>query len=221
MAILEIMRYFPEFIKILRKGDYTGDAVILKSLFGKFEPSPKVASLIEGISHSPPDFSDIDFMSMPTGSFGWSYGHFMMQQNLKPFRFSGKYKDLMVRNYLPIFYASVHDFFHVLTGYDTSLAGEAGVWGFVAGQEISPQAKGAYNLTQLLYPIVNPRQRQLIRRAGTEGFQNGQKAHLVLSIDFRAEFPRPLSEIRSKYNIVPTGIITAGKNAPAVNLQNL
>jgi ubiquinone biosynthesis protein Coq4 len=43
----------------------------------------------------------------------------------------------MLENYLAVLYTSVHDIVHVLTGCNTSLAGEAAVWGFMAGQGIS------------------------------------------------------------------------------------
>jgi hypothetical protein len=147
MLHIEKIKYLFEFMKLLRDGTYTGDAVILKSMFGRFEPSSEIEGFIKSISNHPPDYSDVDFANVPNGSFGAAYGKFMIQQGLKPFRFSGKYNDLMSRNYLPIFYASIHDFFHVL---------------------------------------------------------NGKAAKLVLSMNFREEFRKPLQEVRLRYQITPT-----------------
>ena len=92
----------------------------------------------------------------------------------------------------------------VLTGYDTSLAGEAGVWAFVAGQGFSPNAQSAAKLTQILYPIVSPLQRKWIRAAYIEGRQNGAAARSLIKVDFKQEFLSPLEEVRRRYNVKPT-----------------
>lgn len=206
MGVLSTIRYLPKFIEVVTKGEFTGDAVILKSTFGKFEPSVNIKDFIEERKHIVPDFSDVDFSSFAKGSFGESYYQFMKAHGLKPFRFSGRYTDLMEKNYLPVFYASVHDFIHVLTGYDTSFAGEAGVWAFISAQNISPQAYRANKIAQILFPIAKPSQRKLIRRAGVEGSLMGLASNPLLKMDFRNEFGRPLDELRASYKIKPTSI---------------
>lgn len=206
MGIIAAIRYFPEFVSILRNGEFTGDAVILKSTFGKFEPSVGLKAYIDSISGEAPDFSTIDFSSFADGTFGASYFKFIKQQGLKPFRFSGKYKHLMTKNYLPIYYASIHDFYHVLTGYDASFAGESGVWAFVAAQNISPQAQRALNLARLFFPIAKPSQRRLILEAADEGFKMGKQAKQVLTMDFRSELANSLNDVRRRHGIVQTSI---------------
>lgn len=206
MGLLHTLKHLPAFLRILRKGEFTGDAVILKSSFGKFEPTDQYRDFIRSRSRIVPDFCDIDFSKFAPGSLGYAYHQFMKHQGLTPFRFSGRYLDLMEKNYLPIYYASVHDFFHALIGYDASLAGEAGVWAFVAAQNVSPQAHRAYRLTQLLFPFAKLRKWELIRLAGSEGFQLGLKAAPILKMDFRAELGNPLTEVRARYGVTPTSL---------------
>jgi hypothetical protein len=52
----------------------------------------------------------------------------MQRNRLRAFRFSGKYQDLIEQHFLAIWYTAVHDLVHVLTGYETTWVGEAGVW---------------------------------------------------------------------------------------------
>ncbi len=202
------IKSLPTFVKIVRKGEFIGDSVILKSQFGRFDPSPQLSDFVESAKSRVPDFSDIDFRSMPPGSFGHEYFRFMTLENLKPFKFSGKYLDIMSENYLPILYATVHDFFHVLAGYDASLAGEAAVWGVVAGQNISPQAERAVKMAKLLYPMVSPTKRKLIVQAANEGVAIGRSARPLITMDFRANFPRLLADVRRDFAVSPTQIET-------------
>lgn len=206
MGIRHFIKYFPDFVLITIRGDFIGDAVILKSTFGRFEPSFEVKDFISGRRHLFPDYSDIEFKSFQPGTFGHAYHQFMKDRKLSPFRFSGSYADLLEKNYLPIFYASVHDFFHVLTGYDTTFAGEAGVWAFVAAQNISPQAMKAHRMAQLFFPVISPLKTSLIRQAGREGLKMGKSASQILTMDFRKELEKPLEEVRSRYAIKPTMI---------------
>jgi len=194
-----------EIIKVYREGEYLGDLSTLRASLnlGSFEPTPEVRSFLDSWSDVP-DFSAFNFESMPEGSLGWAYNKFLACNGLKPFRFSGRYLDLMNQHKLVVRYASVHDIFHVLTGYDTSLAGETGVWAFVAGQGFSPNALTAAKLTQILYPIISPFQRKWIRAAYLEGRKNGASARCLIAVDFKNEFLCPLEEIRSRYNVKPT-----------------
>lgn len=194
-----------EMVKVYREGEYLGDLTTLRASLnlGSFEPTPEVRSFLDSWSDVP-DFSGFNFESMPVGSLGWAYYRFLDRNGLKPFRFSGRYLDLMNQHKLIVRYASVHDIFHVLTGYDTSLAGEAGVWAFVAGQGFSPNAQSAAKLTQILYPIVSPLQRKWIRAAYIEGRQNGAAARSLIKVDFKQEFLSPLEEVRRRYNVKPT-----------------
>lgn len=194
-----------EFIKVYREGEYLGDLSTLRASMnlGSFEPTIEVGAFLDSWNDVP-DFSEIDFESMPVDSLGRAYSNFLKVNGLRPFRFSGRYLDLMKQHKLVVRYASVHDIFHVLTGYDTSLAGEAGVWAFVAGQGFSPDAATAAKLTQIIYPLVSPMQRKWIRAAYAEGLENGVAAKCLITVDFRSEFSRPLDEVRARYNVKPT-----------------
>lgn len=193
---------FFKFFKILSKKEFLGDAVIIKSTWSKFEPSDDLKDFIQQKKHVIPDFSDIDFSTFPSGSFGEAYHRYMMKEKLTPFRFSGKYQHLMSQNYLAVYYASVHDFIHVLTGFDTSYAGETAVWGFVAGQNISPKAKQAYHMARWFFPLICPWQWNYIHQLGHLGFKMGQDTRPVIKINFRDEFHHSLQKVREKYHII-------------------
>lgn len=199
------LRLFRELLEVKREGRYLGDLVLLKnSVFpGTFEPTPEIARFLEGFER-PPAWVDLDFSTFPPGSFGAAYGAFMSARGLSPFRFSGRYDHLIKSLKLITLYSSVHDLYHVLTDYDTSFAGEAGVWGFVKGQGISPQAARAVAVSRWLFPLAAPRSWRAIRAASDEGYELGQAAKQILTMDFAAELPRPLEEVRRRYGIGTT-----------------
>jgi ubiquinone biosynthesis protein Coq4 len=204
MNRLEILR---EMVKVWKSGEYFGDLVVLKTSLGmgSLKPSPEIQTFLDSYE-SVPDFSDIDFESLPENSLGKAYIEFLQKNHLKPLRFSNRYLDLMKQHKLAILYTSVHDIFHVLTGFDTSLAGEAGVWSFVAAQNISPQAETAAKAAKFIYPLISPFQRKRILAACEEGSRNGKAAQCLLKVDFKQEFSRSLIEVRSRYGVKVTEI---------------
>jgi ubiquinone biosynthesis protein Coq4 len=195
-------RLFRELLRVKREGRYFGDLVLLKNTVfpGSFEPTPELAQALVGFER-PPAWVDMDFSKLPPGSFGAAYDAFMRANGLSPFRFSGRYDHLIEDLKLIALYSSVHDLYHVLTGYDTSLAGEAGVWGFVKGQGISPQADRAVTASRWIFPLLAPWSWRAIREASDEGYALGRAARQILTMDFAAELPRPLDEVRARYHV--------------------
>lgn len=191
------------FIHLTREGRYIGDAVILKSQFGRFDANPELKSHFEKQNFRLPDFGDVEFDRMPEATLGRAYADFMRRYQLKPFLFSGRYQDRVRAHFLPIYYATVHDLIHVITGFDASLAGEAGVWGVMAGQRISPQADRALRMARWLFPLASPRQTVAIQRAALEGEALGRAAAPLLTLDFAAELTSPLKELRERLHVRP------------------
>lgn len=204
--MLRKLRVLRELWRIYRAREYFGDGVILKASLKPLLPTPAAAARLAGLRKVAPDFSDLDFGAMPAGSFGAAYAQFMKDFGLRPFRFSGRFGDLLEQNYLAVLYACVHDFFHVLAGFDTSLAGEAGVWAFAAAQDFTPAARTAVRMTRLLYPLVQPLRRRQILAASDQGLAAGREAQPLLFQDFRALFPRPLEEVRASLGVRPASV---------------
>ena len=57
---------------------------------------------------------------------------------------------------LAVRYPILHDAFHILLGFDTSLAGELGVWAFVAAQHYSPAFDQAASVGHWVTRLLTP-----------------------------------------------------------------
>ncbi len=192
-----------KFWNVWRKGEYLGDAVILKvAAFGGFQPSEATRKALASLPRRPPDFSGYNFSAFAPGTLGSEYAAFMHRNRLKVFRFSGQYQDLLEQHFFAVWYAAVHDLVHVLTGFETTWAGEGGVWGFVAGQKLSPAADRAMTGAKLFYPVFNVGGSRTIRRSVEAGYQMGLNAQSIASLDFHQEISKPVAEIRQRFAIV-------------------
>jgi ubiquinone biosynthesis protein Coq4 len=94
-------------------------------------------------------------------------------------------------------YAVTHDMFHVLMGFDTSLAGEIGVLAFAAAQGYTRVQRWiGLPLAALLYPLFSPRSTPAIFRALRRGWRMGKRARFLLGVRLEEKFDRPVSELR-------------------------
>lgn len=195
------------FWRLYREGVYWGDAAVLKTevMGGGFSPSESLRPALDALTDRP-DFSEIDFSGFAEGTLGQAYGQFMRLHGLKPLRFSGDYPELELKHRLVARYTALHDLFHVLTGYDTSWAGEAGVWSFVAGQGISPAAERAARWVKVFYPFLSPWNTARIHAACAEGRRNGRGAESLILVDFAPLFPQPLQDVRKQLRVIPTAL---------------
>lgn len=95
----------------------------------------------------------------------------------------------------------MHDVYHVLTGFDTSWAGELGVWAFVAAQRYSKKHWIAVVLGCLLYPILAPRQIPRLWRNLWAGIAMGRRSDSLILVPFEKLWARDVGELRSELGI--------------------
>lgn len=90
---------------------------------------------------------------------------------------------------------------HVLTGFDTSWAGELGVLGFSVTQGYTT-AQRYLALPLALYPLLAPRQIPALWRCLRQGWRMGKQARFVLGCRLEDWFERPVDEVREELGIV-------------------
>lgn len=95
-----------------------------------------------------------------------------------------------------------HDLWHVVTGYQTDLIGEASVLAFTLAQTRNP----GIGLI-VLSAFVDQRgersaaQRSAFRREMVQAFRRGMRAAWLPAVDWEALLPRPLSEVRRELGV--------------------
>ncbi|MBZ4397671.1 Coq4 family protein [Myxococcus sp. MISCRS1] len=94
-----------------------------------------------------------------------------------------------------------HDIWHVLTGFDTDVAGELGVQAFSLAQVGTPFALGILTgglANTLLYAFS---ERDARVQALARGWVLGRRAHPVFGAPWSELWARPLEEVRQRYGL--------------------
>ncbi|MBT9316752.1 Coq4 family protein [Leptothoe spongobia] len=149
-----------------------------------------------------PDISLAELQSQPPGSFGQSLAQFLHSNHLQPLTLSAETRNALTdSSLLAIRYPILHDAFHVLLGFDTSLAGELGVWSFVAAQYYSPAYERAAFIGRWFTRLITPWQWKRLWVYGEKGKQLGRQAVCVIAQPLEEFWAMPLDVVRTKLNL--------------------
>ncbi len=139
---------------------------------------------LEGVRGYLPTIDLQALKALPEGSFGRSYALYMERHKLRPFTVSPDLEAEVRHNVFSVRYAVTHDIFHLLLGFDTTLAGEIGVISFSAAQGYSRSLRFGLFLARFLYPLAAPRQLRRIRENVKRGWALGERAAFLLGVRF-------------------------------------
>jgi ubiquinone biosynthesis protein COQ4 len=192
-----------ELRRALSESGRLGDVAVLKAdLFGATRLRPDLqAQLADAVAPA----ADVDLEALrrlPQGSLGRSYAELLDRNDLEPFRLTDQVpREVIDRQLFVARYGLVHDIFHVLTGFDTSWAGELGVWAFVAGQRYARTHWVAVILACLLYPILAPRQIPRLWRNLRAGLAMGRRARALIVVPFEKLWACEVTVLRRELGI--------------------
>lgn len=183
--------------RTMRRGDYVGDVPVLKmTLFMDQEaPSPYTNQALgmHDLNFSPIDPTEL--VRLPSDTFGHAYGRFMARHQLQPFNFSPAVETLFDRYPVTIRYVRVHDMIHTLLDFDTSLAGELGVYAFVGEQHYTPTLDWAARVADRV-AFLPFWQRARVKAAQARGKALARDAEVLVAAPLEALFEQPLIEVR-------------------------
>lgn len=144
------------------------------------------------------DFTFEELRALPEGSLGHAYAKMMTDNGLSPDSIPYMSND----NYVQAHLYETHDLWHVITGFDVDVAGEAGLQAVYAAQ--LPGALPAALVSAILLNAA-------IRRSGVKmkerfdavarGWILGSQAKSLFGYDFRKNFARPLEDVRKELGI--------------------
>ena len=154
-----------------------------------------------------PDITLAELQLQPPGSLGQDLAQFLQSNHIQPLTLSlNARNELHNSPILAIRYPIFHDAFHVLLGFDTSLAGELGVWSFVAAQHYSPAYDRAALIGRWFTRLITPWQWQRLHAYEQAGRVLGKQAVCVIAQPLEEYWSVPLQEVRQEFNLPLEGL---------------
>ena len=197
---------------VMMRAGRIGDAAVLKADGLGTRATPEVEAQLGPVRGYLPAI-DLDALRrLPVGSFGRAYAEFLDARGLRPLAVSPELADAVARNTFAVRYVATHDMFHPVLGFDTSHAGEAGVYAFAAQQGYLRRGDWLVSFARVVYTLWRPWQARQIRAAIVRGRELGRRARLLLGFRFEERWQQPLDELRAELAIDP-GLAAAGAAA--------
>ncbi|NJN11200.1 MAG: hypothetical protein HC836_19500 [Richelia sp. RM2_1_2] len=129
-TIKRVIKAFGDYFK---KGK-AGDIGLLESeLYGISINSEVEAKLQDFVGYYP-KINLEQLSQLPEGTLGYEYAQHMYKCGIEPLEISEDLREEANKNPFALRYIVTHDIFHILLGFDTSYAGEMGVFAFTVGQ---------------------------------------------------------------------------------------
>ena len=190
-----IKRYSQALKDYFTKGE-AGDAAFGEIKFYGIGLNPALKNQLQEFVGYYPTIDLEELSQLPEGTLGYEYAQHMKQNNIQPLQISPDLKEEANRSPFALRYTVTHDIFHVLLGFDTSYAGEMGVFGFTVGQNYSKMLKIVEPLILLLFCVIRPFQIKKIWSCDRLGKELGKQAGCLLVYRFEDNWSRPI-DLRS------------------------
>jgi ubiquinone biosynthesis protein Coq4 len=194
------LRKMLDTIVAYRAGAPLGDVVVLKVDAYSLPPKSTLRALERVRGYAPPQ--DLPALrALPDGTLGREYARFLDANGLEPLVVSPEVKERFRNNPYALRFAVTHDLHHVLAGFDTGLAGEAGAAAFNVGQGSAPVGRPMLWVVRFVYALLSPTQARRIWHNIRVGLDMGRRAKLVIAEPIESWFAEPLAAVRAKLGI--------------------
>lgn len=137
---------------------------------------------------------------LPAGTLGRAYADFMNDRGLAHEDLElieGESDWAFVRNHM----RETHDLWHVVTGFDTDVAGEIGVQAFYLAQFEAPLAALLIAIGMLNTLLKGMNDRDARMRALARGWILGRRARPMFGVRWADHWESPLTEIRERFRL--------------------
>ncbi|NJN11201.1 MAG: hypothetical protein HC836_19495 [Richelia sp. RM2_1_2] len=196
-----IKRFFIALKDYFTKGD-VGDIAFLKfEIFG-LGANPEVLNLLKDFEGYYPTINLEQLSQLPEGTLGYEYSQHMQKNGIQPLEISQDLREEADEHLFALRYTVTHDIFHILLGFDTSYAGEIGVFSFTIAQNYSKTMNSFEPLIIYLYPLIFITQAKQMRANIRKGKALGKQAKCLLAYRFEDNWARQISDIRSELGLV-------------------
>lgn len=193
---------FSEFRTAMKDPTRIGDAVVYKAALGRGRAHPEIEAQLDDVRGYRPRVDLEALARLPDGTFGREYARFLRANHLHPIVPTDRVDpDLIARNAFVVRYAIIHDMVHVITGFDTSWPGEAGVWAFIGAQRYSFGFSVAAVMALLIAPLRAPLHLGHAWRCWRRGRAMGRRARLLLPLRLEERFEQRLTDLRAELHV--------------------
>ena len=196
-----IKRYSKALKDYFTKGE-AGDAAFGEIKFYGIGADPDIIAQLQDFVGYYPSIDLEKLSQLPEGTLGYEYAQHMKENNIQPLEISPDLKEEADRDPFALRYTVTHDIFHILLGFDTSYAGEMGVFGFTVGQNYSKMLKIAEPLILLLFFIIKPTKIKEIWQSDRIGKALGKQAECLLVYHFEKNWSRPIDDVRTQLGLL-------------------
>ena len=196
-----IKRYVKALKDYFTKGE-AGDAAFGEIEFYSIGANPDLIAQLQDFVGYYPSIDLEQLGQLPKGTLGYEYAQHMKQYNIQPLEISPDLKEEADRNPFALRYTVTHDLFHILLGFDTSYAGEMGVFGFTVGQNYSKMLHLAEFPVMLIMCLIAPKQIKKIFANRNRGKVLGKQAQCLLVYPFEDNWSRPIDDIRAELGLI-------------------
>ncbi len=162
---------------------------------------PACAALIHE-RYSPPVHDLDQLLAYPQGSLGYCYATAMQQQGLNPNLHVGMTAGCDA-SYVELRLSQTHDIWHLITGFDTSFAGEIGLQAFHLAQLPYPLATMLVANSLMSTTLLSPEELPALLKAITQGLQMGKAAQPLFAQKWEEGWEKPLTQWQTELKIQP------------------
>jgi ubiquinone biosynthesis protein Coq4 len=174
-----------------------------------------VAKKLEALHGYAPEQDLSVLRGLPVGTLGREYACFLDANGIAPLVVSREVRARYGHQPYALRYTTTHDLHHVLAGFDTGLAGEAGVLAFNVGQGVAPVSRAMLSVVRAVYTMMSPTQARAIANNVRVGFEMGKNAELVIASPIESSFEEPLATVRARLRIPDprdVGVLPSGRS---------
>ena len=182
---------------VLKVGEWLSKLGLHKYMIEQIQSQPECAEILKRRKLlAPVDLEKLQLL--PLGTLGRTYADHMLTQSLNP-NFFKKVDATSEPGFCMMRLRQTHDLWHVLTGFNTSLADELGLQAFMFSQisALLPAflIGGAFIRAAFKDPILL---RTFFRRV-SQGYESGQKARPLFALDWEANWQTQIDQLRRDY----------------------
>src|SRR5262249_19807030 len=201
-------------LRAFRAGAPLGDVAVLK-LDALSETPPGLEARLAPLRGYAPPVELPALRALPPGTLGREYAGFLDANGIAPLAISPELREHYRDQPYLLRYATTHDLHHVLSGFDTGLAGEAGAYAFTVGQGSAAGGRGLLGWARVAYALPSPPQARRVWHNTRVGLALGAAAKLVIAEPLEASFAEPLAEVRERLGIrdpARAGVLPSGRS---------
>jgi ubiquinone biosynthesis protein COQ4 len=206
------LRKMIETTRAYRAGVPLGDVAVMK-LDAIAAPPKEIAQRLEAVRGYAPEQNLAVLRALPAGTLGREYARFLDANGIEPLVISDAVKERFRENPFALRYTVTHDLHHVLTGFDTGLAGEAGNFAFSVGQGSAPGTGQLLWWVRVAYALLSPSQARRIWHNIRVGLVLGKKAKLLIAEPLESRFEEPIGRVRADLGLpdpAVSGVLPSG-----------